>query len=116
MVKSRTVNSCTMAEPKFEEYTPPQVTLKNGKTFTVKHMLELADRSYRQTRQLYNLRMKTKRGPRSAATNRKTRSRYTREDAEWIVSHTTPEIMQRYQVTAHQAYAIRHYAGALLQQ
>jgi hypothetical protein len=112
-----------MAEPKFEEYTPPQVTLKNGKTFTVKLMLELADRSYRETRQLYNLRMKTKRnqprvlsGPRTVSTNRKSRSRYTRADAEWIVSHTTHEIMQRYQVTAHQAYAIRHYAGSLLEQ
>jgi hypothetical protein len=86
-------------------------------------MLDLADRSYRETRQLYNLRMKTKRnqprllsGPRSASTNRKTSSRYTVEDAGWIVSHTTHEIMQRYQVTAHQAYAIRHYARTLLEQ
>lgn len=118
-----------MAEPKFEEYTPPEITLKNGKTFVVKDLLEQARRQYRKTRTLYNLCNKTKqnkarmvsvpkhleRGPgRNLPPERRTSHKYSYEDAIWIVNHPPQEIVDRYRVTLTQSYAIRHYCRQLL--
>lgn len=103
-----------MREPAFEEYTTPIQRLRNGKHFIVADMLAQTRQQYELTRRTYNLLRKTQAGRAKtvyAGTGRapSKNTKYTREDWQWMRDRSAQEIAERYNISATQAYGVKHY-------
>lgn len=97
------------------DYGPEIQQLKNGKTFVVAEVVEQTELRYRATKRLFNLRKLTRNGRAmeiglSRKNKKPVASKYTREEAQWLIENNIHAIAARYQCSPTKAYAIRHYA------
>ena len=101
--------------PKIEEYEDRTVRLRDGRVFDRVELLRRADEEYRKTRRTINL-LNPRRPVVYQARPRPEippQSKYTLEEAEWMIHQKGPAIAARYRCSISKAYNIKHYCRSL---